>query len=134
MGEQNQFSLLTEIYISEKAIDQALESYEQYQRFSKQAFTGWWWDSSSLRVKLAEAAEGTHPYDSIRLYLMEAKQFIGQRNRGSYATAAGYLARIKRIYISLGEAEMWKEEIERIRAEYKRLPALMDEIGKAKLV
>jgi uncharacterized Zn finger protein len=133
LSEQNQFSLLTGIYISEKAIDQALESYEQYQRFSKQAFTGWWWDSSSLRVKLAEAAEVTHPYDSIHLYLMEAEHFIGQRNRGAYATAAGYLARIKRMYTSLGEAEMWQVEIERIRSEYRRLPALIDEIGKAKL-
>jgi len=134
LGEQNQFNLLTEIYISEKAIDQALESYEQYQRFSKQAFTGWRWDSSPLGVKLAETAEGTHPYDSIRLYLMEVKQLIGQRNRGAYATAAGYMARIKRMYASLGEAEKWKVEFERIRSEYRRLPALIDEIGKAKLV
>ncbi len=132
--EHNQFGLLTEIYISEKSIDQAMGSYEQYQRFSKQAYTSWWWNSSSLSVRLAEAAEGSHPYDAIRLYLMEVGHFIGQRNRGAYATAAGYLARIKRLYASLGEAEMWKVEIERIRSEYRRLPALIDEIGKAKLV
>jgi uncharacterized Zn finger protein len=134
LGEQNQFGLLTEIYISEKAIDQALEIFEQYLQFSKRGFTGWWWDSSSLRVKLAEAAEDTHPYDSIHLYLLEAEHFIGMRNRGSYATAAGYLAQIKHIYTRLGEVEIWKMEIERIRSEYRRLPALMDEIGKAKLV
>ena len=133
LGEQNQFSLLTEIYISEKAIDLALESFERHQQSQKQVYY-WWEGSSALGIRLAEAAEGSYPYDSIRIYLMEVEQFIGHAQPRAYATAAGYLAQIKRIYISLGEAEKWKLLIERIRAEYRRLTALMDEIGKAKLV
>jgi hypothetical protein len=133
LGDQKQFALLTEIYILEKEIGLALDSYARSEQVSKAAYP-WWLGSFDLQIRLAEAAEVSHPQDAIRLYLAVAEQMIGQRNRGAYAEAAQYLARIYRIDERLGDLGEWKTLISRIREQYKRLPALIDELGKAKLV
>jgi uncharacterized Zn finger protein len=86
-----------------------------------------------MGVRLAEAAESTHPDDAIRLYEAEAEKWIDQRKREAYAQAAEYLARIKKLSGNTASPDVWRQIINRIREEYRRLPALMDELNKAKL-
>ena len=82
---------------------------------------------------MAKVAEATHPHDAIDIYLNAVIQLIEQRGRGNYAQAAEYLKHIKTAYLGLDKPETWQLLIAKIRESNKRLPALQDELNKAKL-
>lgn len=56
----------------------------------------------NLASEVAAAAEESHPRQALRLYQQAAQELIEQRGRGNYATAAGYLRRVKALYERLG--------------------------------
>jgi hypothetical protein len=121
------FSLLVEIYLLEKDTEQALAALE---RVNPEI---WWSRLSGLRRQVAQAIEATHPREALRQYLLLAEELIEQRSRGSYAEAARFLQQIRRLYRNLGEPENWNRLIDSLHHEYRRLPALQDELRRAGL-
>ena len=133
LRQQERYSTLTEIYLAENEIDKALETVHlKPQRARRFGFYGYGPDAS-LKIRVAEAAEKSHPHDAIDIYLNVVLRLIEQRGRGNYAQAAEYLKRIQTAYLGLNEPERWQLLIAEIRESNKRLPALKDELNKAKL-
>lgn len=116
------FSLLVEIYLMEEDTEQALAALE---RVNPEI---WGSRLSALRRQVAQAIETTRPREALRQYLLLAEERIDQRSRGSYAEAARFLQQIRRLYQGLGEPENWDRLINSVRVEYRRLPALQDEL------
>ncbi len=81
----------------------------------------------------AEAAEAPHPAAAIRLYVEEVERLVAVQGRPRYAAAAGYLARVRRLYTALGQPEEWQRLIGRLRAEHAQQAALHDELRRAGL-
>jgi hypothetical protein len=125
-----EYRLLVEVYIHEKQIDLALENYEILRSARSRGFLP---DLSPLILRLAQAAEETHPAQSAQLYIEAAEKFIAQRSRGNYATAATYLARLKPLYERMGAPEKWAETTRRLRTQYKALRAMQDEFNRVRL-
>jgi len=120
------YSVLTQIHLLEDNIGQALEAL---QIVSEQSI----WRFYSLSLEVAEAAEDSHPDDSIRLYLNEAERLIGGRGRGNYAEAARRLSSARAVYHKTGRTAQWNTLIANIREKYRRLPAMQDEFNRAGL-
>ncbi len=122
------FPLLVEIYLMEREVDLALAALE---RVNAEI----WWDRlSMLRGKVALAVEIPRPREAIRQYLLLAEDLIGNRSRGSYAEAARFLKQVRKLYQGLGEPDQWRRLIVGFRQEYRRLPALQDEMRRAGLL
>ena len=119
--------LLTEIYLEEGEIDQALELLERAKASNR------YWGGFSLQVEVAQAASEQRPRESIRLYMQLANNLIGQRGRDNYAQAAAFLRLVREAYLHLGEPQTWQALIDNIREEYHNLPALKDELNRAGL-
>lgn len=47
--------------------------------------------------------------------------------------AASYLSKMRDLYSQVGDEASWQQRIRSIRDEYRRLPALQDELYKAGL-
>jgi tetratricopeptide (TPR) repeat protein len=119
------FSLLVEIYLLENEVDLALAALEQVNPDI------WWGRMAVLRQQVAHAVEVPRPHEAIRQYLLLVGELIDQRSRGSYAEAARLLLQVRKLYRGLGEEERWQEIITSLRLEYRRLPALLDELRRA---
>jgi hypothetical protein len=122
------FSLLVEIYLLENEVDLALAAMERVNPDI------WWGRVAVLRRQVAQAVEVPRPHEAIRQYQLLAEELIRQRSRGSYAEAARLLLQVRKLYHGLGEEERWQQIFQAIRQDYRRLPALMDELHRAGLM
>ena len=123
------YRLLTEIYLEEGRIDGALKIVAQIDAQRSR----WGWTASSLRMKVAQAAEADRPREAIHLYTGAVERLIAARGRGKYAEAAQYLVRVRDLYERLDERESWYTLIADLREQNRRLPALRDELNRAGL-
>jgi len=127
LSKQNQHALLTEIYVKEGQVDQALASV-------KRVASGMWgMYHSPLLIRVAQAAESSRPQESIRIYVEAAKRLIQARGRDNYTTAASYLARVRKLYQRQGEDKTWQALIADIRQQNSSLRALKEELNKVGL-
>jgi uncharacterized Zn finger protein len=117
------FDALVEIALHEGDVARALELLPQA--------TGW--GATHLRMNVAEAAEKDLPHEAVRLYLERVEQEIAGRSRGSYSVAASTLKKVKPLFIKLHDQTAWTEYIKFLRESHKNLPALQDELRKARL-
>jgi uncharacterized Zn finger protein len=130
LSKQNQHALLTEIYLKEGQVDQALESV----RRAASGTSGMWGGyQTPLSIQVAQAAESSHPQESIRIYVDAAKRLIQARGRDNYTTAANYLARVRKLYQRQGEDKTWQALIADIRQQNSSLRALKEELNKVGL-
>jgi uncharacterized Zn finger protein len=130
LSRQNQHALLTEIYLKEGQIDQALESIR---RVASGASATWGMSQSPLLIRVAQAAESSRPQESIRIYVDAAKRLIQARGRDNYTTAANYLARVRKLYQHLGNEQNWQALIADIRKQNSSLRALKEELNRVGL-
>lgn len=86
-----------------------------------------------LDLEVAERSRQARPQKAIPVYVDYARREIGRRSRGNYAQAAAYLAVVRDLYRQLGDEETWRKLIGGIREEFRRLPALQDELNQAGL-
>jgi uncharacterized Zn finger protein len=127
LSRQNQHALLTEIYLKEGQVDQALASV-------KRVASGMWgMYHSPLLIRVAQAAESSRPQESIRIYVDAAKRLIQARGRDNYTTAANYLARVRKLYQHLGDEQIWQALIADIRKQNSSLRALKEELNRVGL-
>jgi uncharacterized Zn finger protein len=127
LAQKGEHALLTEIFLEEGKIDQALESLERAKASNR------YWGDFTLQVEVAQAASEQRPKESIRLYIQLVESLIRQRGRDNYAQAAGYLRPVREAYLRLGEPQTWQALIANLREQHRNLPALRDELTRAGL-
>jgi uncharacterized Zn finger protein len=127
LAQKGEHNLLTEIYLEEGEIDQALASLERAKASNR------YWGDQSLQVSVAQAAGEKRPKEAIRLYMQLVESLIRQRGRDNYAQAAAYLLQVHEAYQRLDEPQSWQALIANIREQHRNLPALRDELNRAGL-
>lgn len=127
LAQKGQHDLLTEIFLEEGLIDQALSSLDIAKKSNR------YWGGSALQIRVALAASEQRPKESIRLYMQMIEHLIAQRGRENYAQAAGYLRSVRDAYLRLGEPHTWQALIANLREQHRNLPALKDEFNRAGL-
>jgi hypothetical protein len=92
-----------------------------------------WWYTTDYELRVARAAEAEYPQTALDIYRGMAERLIGARGRGNYQTAAGLLVRVRDLYQRQDDSASWSAYIGQLRQENKGLPALKDELRKARL-
>jgi len=130
LDEQKQFDLLANIHlIIEEDIDLALAAVEKM-RANNQMRSAY---DDSIEMRIARAAEQSHPQEAIYLYLEQAERLIALRGRKKYRHAVDYLKKVHQLFQQNEALDTWQKCITFFRQEYHHLPALQDEINKADL-
>ena len=81
--------------------------------------------------EFAAKLEEDFPERIMEYYWQNAYRNIPSGDRKTYRIAAGYLTKVKRIYINLLKDESgWKKRFSELKAEFKKRPAFLDEVGK----
>jgi len=126
LAAAGKYTLLTEIHLQANEIAEALQTLPHV--------AGWGvYGAVPLNIRVAQAAEESHPFEAIPIYVAAAEQLIKQQGRENYATAARYLARVREIYKHVSQPQLWQKLIDEIREQNKRLRALQEELTKAGL-
>jgi uncharacterized Zn finger protein len=84
--------------------------------------------SSHYQAQVAEAAEESYPDEAIRLYKSVVKRLIDGRGRENYQQATGYLARVRRLYLTQEREAEWQAYMTTLRSNNKSLRALKEEL------
>lgn len=127
--KKKQLSLLTEIYLDDEDIENALATLKLHQQKSGSTSYGRVFYGDSLAVSVAKAAEATHPREAIAIYKTQAEGFITIRDRKNYAVAASYLKRVRDLYVELKKEGEWDAYITNLKEKNRSLRALKDELA-----
>ncbi len=87
----------------------------------------------NLAIDVTRAAEETRPAVSIEIYKQHAETLIDNRGRENYRMACEYLVDVRKLYERIGHSQIRTSYITALREQNKNLPALKDEMAKAKL-
>jgi hypothetical protein len=133
LKEGHNTRLQIEIALDESQVGQALELLQSV-RQTKDPRNGPY-DASSFDVGLAvaKAAEKGYPQEAIEIYQAYVETRIQWRGRENYATASQYLITIRKLYQAMGKKDVWQTYVMDLRQKNSKLPALRDEMAKAKL-
>jgi uncharacterized Zn finger protein len=123
LEQEQAWSILIEIAMDEEDVPRALELLPRLQR--------WYGGDHELRV--ARAAEADYPQAALDIYRRRVEMLIDARGRGNYQAAASLLVRVRDLYRRQDDHDTWLKYITHLRQEYRRLPALQDEMNKAGL-
>jgi uncharacterized Zn finger protein len=123
LEDKQSWSILIEIALDEEDVPRALELLPRLQR----------WYAGDHELRVARAAEADYPQAALDIYRRRVERLINARGRGNYQSAAGLLVRIRDLYRRQDDHETWLKYITHLRQEYRRLPALQDEMNKAGL-
>src|SRR6185312_835263 len=93
LHERRLFALLTQIYLDDGEIDQALAAMRAGPV------------SASIALEVAKAAEEPRPHDALAIYRRHAEALVGQHGRDNYREACRILTRVRDIYRATGEPE-----------------------------
>jgi uncharacterized Zn finger protein len=85
------------------------------------------------RIRVATAAEASHPEEASKLYCTEAEQLIAAMGRTNYVTAVEHLLRARDLQRRLGKEAAWDAYVARLRQDHRRLRALREELDRAGL-
>jgi hypothetical protein len=116
-------AVLIEIALDEQDLDRALALLPK--------LTGW--GVSIYLSRVAQAAEKPRPQTAIDLYQRMVAEYIAQKSRSSYQSAVQILKQVQPLYNALNNRVGWTAYLENLRTQFKYLPALQDELRKAKL-
>jgi uncharacterized Zn finger protein len=119
------YELLTQIYLHDEEWTLAWDTLSKVKRA---AYYG-----HSLELDVANASRHALPGRAIPVFVKYARQYINNRGRGNYQQAASLLTKVQQAYDQLDEIETWETLIADLRTEFKKLPALKDELNKAGL-
>jgi uncharacterized Zn finger protein len=123
LEDKQAWSILIEIALDEEDVPRALELLPRLQR----------WYAGDYELRVARAAETDYPKAALDIYRRRVEGLINARGRGNYQSAASLLVRIRDLYRRQGDHDTWPKYIAHLRQEYKRLPALQDEMNKVGL-
>jgi len=117
------FGPLTEIALHEGDGPRALELLPRMQP----------WERGHYQGQVAQVAENSHPQEALALYTELVEHAIRGRDQRTYQQAVQYLKRMKAVYKSLHAVSNWDAYLQSLRAQYRHLPALQDEMRQAGL-
>lgn len=123
------FETLTRVYLHDEDWDAAWETFNRTSQPARRGRMSW----RSLDFEVAERSRHARPRNAIPVYIDYARREIDQRSRDHYAEAASYLSVVHELYQQLDDEDAWRDLISGIRAEFRRLPALQDELNQAGL-
>jgi uncharacterized Zn finger protein len=69
----------------------------------------------------------------VPIFRQYVQKRIAEKNRKSYQKAVEWLEELKAIYLLLEQAGAWNGYLQELRENHRHLPALQDEITRAKL-
>jgi uncharacterized Zn finger protein len=117
---------LTRIHLDEKNVGAALETVARTRTDSLNL-------STDVHLRVARAAETTHPREALAIYLRATEHIVKERERWMYGDACKYLLRVRDPYRKLGEEDACERYLRKLKAETKTLRAFNQEMGKARL-
>jgi uncharacterized Zn finger protein len=123
MEASKRFGPLTEIALYEGDVPRALQLLPRMQP----------WERGQYQWRVAQAAENSHPREALALYTELVEHAIRGRDRRAYQQAVQHLKRMKAVYKALEAPSDWEAYLRSLRAEYRHLPALQDEMRRARL-
>lgn len=115
------FGLLTDIYLKEGLIDDAIRAMRQ-DRYS------------GRELRVAEAAEAARPEVAVEIYRKKAEQQIEARGRESYREACELLKKAGQLMARLGQGAEFRTYVAGLEEKYRALRAFQEELRKAKLL
>jgi hypothetical protein len=122
-----------EIALDEGHIDLALELLKAGEQ-TKDLMNGPYGSTNlNVGIEVAKAGEENYPQEAIEIYQRYVEMRIEWRGRENYHTACQYLLSIRTLYQKIGKSNEWTTYIADLRERNARLPALKDEMAKAKL-
>jgi uncharacterized Zn finger protein len=125
LEHQKKFTILIEIALHEGDVPRALA-------FLPHANVNWRY-GCDYQIEVARAAEKDFPQEAIALYKAKIERLIEQKGRDSYREAVRFLKGVKTLYTQLNKLPEWNGYINSLRTQYAKLPALQEELTKAKL-
>src|SRR5437588_8994868 len=126
-------ALQIEIALDEGQVDLALQLLQAGRQTENQRIGPYGSDNFNVGIEVAKATEESHPQESIEIYQAYVEMRIEWRGRENYQVACQYLTSIRRLYQKLGKSDTWTRYIVALREQHRNLPALKDELAKAKL-
>jgi catechol 2,3-dioxygenase-like lactoylglutathione lyase family enzyme/uncharacterized protein YacL (UPF0231 family) len=139
LRESKKITLLILIALDEGDIDNALqllkgmEKKDSYGIVYERSDAEYYYGQIDIDLKVAQAAEETRPHESIEVYQNRAERIIARRDRKNYEVACRYLVQVRSLYERIGMRGAWMSYIAKIRELVRKLPAMKDEMAKAKL-
>lgn len=115
------FGLLTDIYLHEKLIDDAIRVL-RLDRYS------------GRQLQVAKAAEATRPEVAIEIYRKKGEQIVEGRHREAYREACQHFKKVAELMARQGQAAEFQTYIKGIAEKYKALRAFQEELRTAKLI
>lgn len=122
-----------EIALDEGRIDLALELLEAGKQTAEPRSGPYGSANFNVGIEVAKAAEENYPLQAIEIYQRYVDMRIEWRGRDNYRTACQYLLSMRRLYQKMGKSKEWTVYIANLRQRNANLPALRDEMAKAKL-
>lgn len=122
-----------EIALDEGRIDLALELLEARKQTTDPRNGPYGSGNFDVGIEVAKAAEENYTRRAIEIYQRYVDTLIEWRGRDNYHTASQYLLSIRRLYQKMGKSNEWAAFIADLRERNAKLPALKDEMAKAKL-
>jgi hypothetical protein len=122
------------IALDEGQVEQALKLLQSQQQSQNSRSGPYGDDHFDVGIAVAKAAEESHPYEAMEIYRRYAQTYIEWRGRENYAIACQYLTNVCKLYNKVGHNELWTSYITGLCERHRNLPALRDEMAKAKLI
>lgn len=91
------------------------------------------WNQATYQKQLADKIKSDEPETAIAFYHDLIQRLIAQRGRDNYRSAAQYLKTICPLYKQLKQLDNFQQYVQQIRTEYRNLPALQEELTRARL-
>lgn len=127
---ERQFEVLTRIYLEEEQWDAAWDTLEKMTSVPRESR---WLRTAALDLEVAEASRHARPERAIPVFRKYIQQEIDQRSRPHYERAATYLKIVRDLYHKIGQVAEGDVLINEIKTNYRKLPALQDELRRVRL-
>ncbi len=122
------------IALDEGQVEQALKLLQSQQQSQNSRSGPYGDDHFDVGIAVAKAAEESHPYEALEIYRRYAQTRIEWRGRENYAIACQHFTDVRKLYNKVGHSELWTSYITGLSERHHNLPALRDEMAKAKLI
>jgi hypothetical protein len=133
LKQSRNISLQIEIALDEGQVERALTLLQAEKQTENRHNGPYGSGNFNVGIKVAKAAEESHPQESIEIYQGYVETRIKWRGRENYRVACQYLTSMRKLYQKIGRSDAWTQYIAALRERNRNLPALKDELAKAKL-
>jgi uncharacterized Zn finger protein len=127
--QEMRYESLIKLYLDDEAWDLAWKTLDKMKKAPGQQA----WTINDLEFNIAQKSRHLYPERALPLYQKRIRAKIEQRSRPSYAEAAEMLIVVRDLYFEIEDEEEWLDYFLPLRDEFRKLPALQDELRKAGL-